>query len=101
MADRGAGRDRKGTQVIRDSDINRLNGTHHMVGVLGFQTPQMLTPRGVVPNLLPPDALILYIKEAGFGGPLEMRPFVYDIPLLSAIVERWRPKTHSFHLPWG
>ncbi|MED6110279.1 hypothetical protein PIB30_041470 [Stylosanthes scabra] len=49
----------------------------------------------------PPACLVPYIHEAGFGGPLQMRPFDYDMPLVSALVERWRPETHSFHLPWG
>ncbi|MED6173208.1 hypothetical protein PIB30_057096 [Stylosanthes scabra] len=48
----------------------------------------------------PPDCFVSYIREAGFGGPLEMRPFDYDMPLVSALVERWRPETHSFHLTW-
>ncbi|MED6211973.1 hypothetical protein PIB30_078644 [Stylosanthes scabra] len=58
-------------------------------------------PRGVVPNLPPPDCLVPYIREAGFGGPLEMRAFDYDMPLVSALVERWRLETHSFHLLLG
>ena len=26
---------------------------------------------------------------------------VMDAPLLTAFVDRWRPETHSFHLPCG
>ncbi|MED6212518.1 hypothetical protein PIB30_084167 [Stylosanthes scabra] len=33
----------------------------------------------------PPDCLVPYIREAGFGGPLQMRPFDYDMPLVSAL----------------
>ncbi|MED6148138.1 hypothetical protein PIB30_050329 [Stylosanthes scabra] len=36
----------------------------------------------------PPDCLVPYIHEAGFGGPLEIRAFDYDMPLVSALVER-------------
>ncbi|MED6151991.1 hypothetical protein PIB30_087616 [Stylosanthes scabra] len=69
MASKDAGRSRVGAQFIRDPNINRLNGTYHVAGTLGFETPRMLPPRGVVPNLPPPDVLIPYIRKAGFGGP--------------------------------
>ncbi|MED6115806.1 hypothetical protein PIB30_094296, partial [Stylosanthes scabra] len=72
-----------------------------LLNICRFKNPRTLTPRGLVPNMPPPNCLVLYIREAGFGGPLEMRAFDYDMPLVSALVERWRPKTHSFHLPWG
>ncbi|MED6128594.1 hypothetical protein PIB30_099411, partial [Stylosanthes scabra] len=88
-------------QLERDSDINRLDRSHHVTGAIGFQDQQTLAPRGIVPTMPPPACLVPYIHEAGFDGPLQMRSFDYDMPLVSALVERWRPKTHSFHLPWG
>ncbi|MED6163873.1 hypothetical protein PIB30_084217 [Stylosanthes scabra] len=84
MTDRGRGRG----QLIRDANINRLDATHHVAGALGFQTPWMLTPCGVVPSMPPPECLVPYIREAGFGGSLEMRAFDYDMSLLYALVER-------------
>ncbi|MED6194638.1 hypothetical protein PIB30_030380 [Stylosanthes scabra] len=90
---------RGGQQLVRDPDINRLDRSHHMAGAIGFQDPQTLTARGVILNMPLPDCLVPYIREVGFGGPLQMRPFDYDMPLVFALVERWRPKTHSFHLP--
>ncbi|MED6139057.1 hypothetical protein PIB30_080290 [Stylosanthes scabra] len=92
---------RGGHQLERDPDINRLDRRHHVAGAIGFQDPRTLTARGVVPTMPPPDCLVPYIREAGFSGPLQMRLFDYDMPLVFALVERWRPKTHSFHLPWG
>ena len=38
----------------------------------------------------------------GFRGVLESnRPMRMDNELITALVERWRPETHSFHLPVG
>ncbi|MED6111699.1 hypothetical protein PIB30_054774 [Stylosanthes scabra] len=48
-----------------------------------------------------PDRLMPFMIEAGFGHAIQLRDFVFDAPLISAFVERWRPETHTFHLPWG
>ncbi|MED6114256.1 hypothetical protein PIB30_078617, partial [Stylosanthes scabra] len=72
-----------------------------LVNISRFKDPRTLTPRGVVPNMPPPDCLVPYIRKAVYGGPLEMRAFDYDMPLVSALVEMWRTETHSFLLPWG
>ncbi|KAL4294281.1 hypothetical protein AHAS_Ahas18G0212400 [Arachis hypogaea] len=46
-----------------------------------------------------PDVLLPYIREAGFGYAVELRDFIFDNTLHFTFVERWRPETHSFHLP--
>ncbi|MED6162055.1 hypothetical protein PIB30_066741 [Stylosanthes scabra] len=89
MAHRGVGRN----TFIRFVDINKLTRTHHI-------TPRMLVPRGVG-IIDPPPALVSFITEAEFGGPLSFRSMVSDAPLISAFVERWRSETNTFHLPWG
>jgi hypothetical protein len=38
---------------------------------------------------------------AGFGVVADITRFRVDPVLISALVERWRPETHTFHLPWG
>ena len=41
------------------------------------------------------------IHDAGFGGVLSCGYRYIDHPLINALVERWRPETHTFHLPVG
>ena len=42
-----------------------------------------------------------YITDAGLGGLLHVPNIEIDHALITALVERWRPETHSFHLPHG
>ncbi|MED6150745.1 hypothetical protein PIB30_075505 [Stylosanthes scabra] len=50
------------------------------------QDPRTFTARGVVPYMPPPECLVPYIRDAGFGGPLQMGPFDYDMPLVSDLL---------------
>ncbi|KAK9992927.1 hypothetical protein SO802_022630 [Lithocarpus litseifolius] len=42
-----------------------------------------------------------YITAAGLDGLLRVPNIDIDHSLITALVERWRPETHSFHLPHG
>ncbi|XP_021991078.2 serine/threonine-protein phosphatase 7 long form homolog [Helianthus annuus] len=41
------------------------------------------------------------IHAAGFSGILQIGYKYVDYALITALVERWRPETHTFHLPFG
>ena len=40
-----------------------------------------------------------YIADTGLEGLLQVPNIDLDHALIMALVERWRPKMHSFHLP--
>ena len=45
--------------------------------------------------------ILQYVEYAGFGGFHRMTFVPLDRALITALVERWRQETHSFHLPVG
>ncbi|XP_058185634.1 protein MAIN-LIKE 2-like [Rhododendron vialii] len=50
---------------------------------------------------LPDDRFIPLVQAAGFGGLFRV-PFIQlDWHLITALVERWRPETHTFHMRPG
>ncbi|KAH1048374.1 hypothetical protein J1N35_039158 [Gossypium stocksii] len=50
-------------------------------------------------GFLPDEGLIPYLELAGFESATLIPTFDLRYDLISALVERWRPKTHTFHLP--
>ena len=42
-----------------------------------------------------------YITEVGFEGLFKVPNLEVDHALITALVEHWRPKTHTFHRPHG
>ena len=48
-----------------------------------------------------PIEIIPYLEQAGFLEIAKLEFFQIDQTLISALVERWRPETHTFHLPPG
>ncbi|MED6166737.1 hypothetical protein PIB30_112347, partial [Stylosanthes scabra] len=47
----------------------------------------------------PPSAIIHHLEQAGFLGVAHMGYCSIDHHLISALVERWHPETHTFHMP--
>ena len=47
-----------------------------------------------------PDPLIIpYLEQAGFGNVVNIANTTIDTRFILALLERWRPETHTFHLP--
>ncbi|KAF7827299.1 serine/threonine-protein phosphatase 7 long form-like protein [Senna tora] len=49
----------------------------------------------------PPVAIVPYLRHSGFYGVSWLRFFALQPSLISALVERWRPETHTFHTTQG
>ncbi|XP_068647968.1 LOW QUALITY PROTEIN: protein MAIN-LIKE 1-like [Aristolochia californica] len=47
------------------------------------------------------DRIMPYIVKAGFAHFVKLRWFRLDRALITALIERWRRETHTFHLPFG
>ncbi|XP_030957668.1 protein MAINTENANCE OF MERISTEMS-like [Quercus lobata] len=73
----------------------------------GEEVPGVLTCRNRDKGLLQGGVdgldprILAYITDAGLDGLLRVPRMDIDHALITALVERWRPETHSFHLPHG
>ena len=55
----------------------------------------------VVDETRPPQAIMDAINDAGFEWVFKLGQVKHDRGLITAFIERWRPETHTFHLPFG
>ncbi|RYR07322.1 hypothetical protein Ahy_B05g074652 [Arachis hypogaea] len=76
----------------QDRYINRLYLTWHIVGVIDFEASE--------PHSCTTGRILPYLREASYGNTVQLRNFVFDKSLITTFVERWRPETQTFHLPW-
>ncbi|XP_029130995.1 serine/threonine-protein phosphatase 7 long form homolog [Cajanus cajan] len=49
----------------------------------------------------PHPLIVPILEEVGFSGVAKLRHLKVDHALITALVERWRPETHTFHFPTG
>ena len=61
---------------------------------------RLLRPRHL--RMMPPRAEIReHLRQAGIDRVAEICQMQINGPIINALVERWRPETHTFHLPCG
>ncbi|KAL4349839.1 hypothetical protein AHAS_Ahas10G0082100 [Arachis hypogaea] len=81
----------------------RLNGVAHVAGSIGDEPTRCIYSVRRQQNMPIHDRIIPYLERAGLYhlARLNSHWFWLDEPLVSAFVERWRPETHTFHMPFG
>ena len=45
-----------------------------------------------------PEEIILLFRQSDFYWIMKMRYLKINATLISALIERWRPETHTFHI---
>ncbi|RYR48420.1 hypothetical protein Ahy_A07g034444 [Arachis hypogaea] len=83
-----------------EDEMYRLDHAEHTAGRLDRVAPRILrTKRNLMTQ--PPEQIRPYLRRAGFEYVAYMVEFEYDWSLTSALIERWRPESHTFHLLCG
>ncbi|KAL5141625.1 Serine/threonine-protein phosphatase 7 long form [Glycine soja] len=45
-----------------------------------------------------PEQIFPFLQQSGFGWIIKMGYLKINVSLISALIERWRPETHTFHM---
>ncbi|KAF7820724.1 serine/threonine-protein phosphatase 7 long form-like protein [Senna tora] len=86
-----------------DPSLLYLQDRHISEAVWQQHPDRVIRPRRhrALELLNPPGQILPLLECAGFYVVSRVGYIPYDHALISALVERWRPETHSFHMPMG
>ncbi|KAG8489463.1 hypothetical protein CXB51_017444 [Gossypium anomalum] len=78
-----------------------INNNNHISSTINEMGPyRVLRGRVNSVGFFPDERLIPYLELAEFGSAALIQTFDLRYDLIFALVERWRPETHTFHLSY-
>ncbi|KAL5134786.1 Serine/threonine-protein phosphatase 7 long form [Glycine soja] len=88
-----------------DTDVLWMQPKHVSEHVWNGEEERKLHIRRAVPTYQGeeqiPEQIFPFLQQSGFGWIIKMGFLKINASLISALIERWRPETHTFHMRCG
>ncbi|KAH1213865.1 Protein MAIN-LIKE 2 [Glycine max] len=88
-----------------DTDVLWMQPKHVSEHVWNGEEERKLHIRRAVPTYQGeeqiPEQIFPFLQQSGFGWIIKMGFLKINVSLISALIERWRPETHTFHMRCG